>query len=419
MRPRLTQDSLAACLIITFVLSIAGCSKSSTPPATDTPLNLPAGGTAVTTSANQFAINIFQQVLQTEQPTGNVFLSPLSIYLALDMTYNGAAGTTADSMATTLRLSDISTGELNSVCNALLQQLPKEDSRVQLSLANSIWYNQIAPQPSPAFLDSVSTNYQGTIQALDFNNQASINTINSWVAKNTANKITTIIDQLNSADVMVLINAIYFNGAWTNAFKTSDTKTGPFYLPNGTTVSVPFMNQTMTIRTASTPAFTLAELPYGTAKGFDMYIALPTDQTKPINEFAATLNATALSTAVSGFDSTTVQVILPKWEYYYTMLNMQPELSQLGMGIAFSTAADFSKMYPTTSVAISKVIHKAYIKVSEEGTEAAAVTAVKMTETAVQLPPAIRADHPFVYFIMEKQTGLILFMGIVNDPSKN
>jgi serine protease inhibitor len=415
-----------ALLILGMICVLPACKKSNstiTGSGAYTPLDLPAGSQSVTNASNEFAINIFQQVMQSDQTTSNKLISPLSIYLALSMTYNGAAGATLDSMAGTLGLTGVPTTQLNGVSQALLQQLPKEDDKVQLSLANSIWYAQGGPQPAPAFLNTAQTDYLGLVQSLDFANPASVNTINSWVAKNTDNYIPTIINQLNASDLMLLINAIYFDGAWLNAFQTGNTQNQPFHLTNGSTVSVPFMNQTVSIRASIGSTFTLAELPYGTGKAFDMYLAIPTSTGISINDFAASLDATSLATAISQLDTVDAALTIPKWNYSYAVNQMAPELSQLGMGIAFESGADFSNMYPSASVNISQVIHKTYIKVSEEGTQAAAATAVVVTYTAMPgghpQPVPIVADHPFVYLIVEKQTGTILFIGVVNDPSQS
>ena len=421
MVPRNRAGLLSACLILCFALTLVSCKKSGpSSQGIDTPLDLPAGSEAVTTAANQFALNAFQQTLQTEPAGTNMLISPMSIYFALGMTYNGAAGTTADSMAKALNLTGIPAGQFNAVSKALLQQLPKEDNKVQLSIANSIWYNKTFPQPTAAFGDTVANQFLATLQGLDFSNASSTNTINSWAAKNTGNKIPTIIKSLSADDIMLLINAIYFNGTWLNSFKTSDTHTQPFHLSNGSTVNVPFLNQQVDIRTFTTAAYTLAELPYGTGKAFDMYLAIPNNN-GDVKQLAQSLDATALAASISKLDTAKVRLTIPKWEYAYFIDNMEPELSQMGMGIAFSGAADFANIYPTVPVSITKVIHKTYISVSEEGTQAAAVTAVLMTLTSVVTPSiqTIVADHPFVYLIVEKQTGTILFIGVVNDPSQH
>jgi len=419
MRHHLRAGHLSACLLLCLALTLLSCHKNISTPATSTPLDLPPNSYAVTNSANEFAFTLFQSTLKTEPTGSNMLISPLSVYMALSMTYNGAAGATRDSMALALQQSGIPISQLNAVSKALITQLPKEDSKVQLSIANSIFYSNKGPQPAPDFLDSTKTNYLSAMQAIDVSQPAAaLNTINAWVAKNTKNKIPAILDQLDPYTLMVLVNAIYFNAPWLNSFKPAQTRAMPFSLAGGSTVSTPFMNQEMTIRSWFGPTFTLAELPYSTGKGFAMYVVLPNDPAQSITDFAASFKLDSLSNACAHLDSSFVSVSLPKWEYSYSITNMKRELTALGMGIAFGDA-DFSKMYPTASVSLSQVAHKTYIKVSEEGTEAAAATAVTVELTSAPMIRAIKADHPFLYVIAEKQTGTVLFVGIVNDPTKN
>lgn len=410
---------LCAGILITCT-TLLSCHKSNPnpTPANYEPLSLPANGTAVIDASNDFAIRMFRATLSIDAVDNNKLVSPLSIYTALSMVYNGAAGSTRDSMTHTLALNGIDIGMLNAVNKAMMEGLSHEDSKVQLSVANSIWYNTIQPKPLPSFLDSVNKNYHATIQGLNFGDPASAKTINSWVSQQTNNKITKIIDATSADDLMWLINAVYFNGAWKFVFKTSDTRNDLFHLSGGTTTSVAFMNQTATVPSYAAPGFNMIELPYGSGNAFCMDLLLPKDATRSIRDFALTLDRPALSKAVTGLDSNSFNIFLPKWEYRYNIDNMRPHLGMLGMDIAFGDAADFSNMYP--GAVISQAIHKTYIKVSEEGTEAAAVTAISFTITsALPGPGTIKFDHPFVYLIREKQTGAILFMGIVADPSKN
>jgi len=419
MQLRAFVNSLSAGLILCFALTFASCHKTIQGPVVDTPLDLPAGSSTITDAANQFAINTFQQTLKTEPSGPNTLISPLSIYLALDMTYNGAAGTTADSMAATLQLQGAPLGQLNAVSHALLQQLPKEDSKVQLNIANSIWYATKFPAPARGFKDSITNSYAGMVQPIDFTNSGSLNTINSWVSKNTAGKIPQLLKQLDPGLVMLLVNAVYFNGSWLHGFPASATQNGPFLTSTGNTVTVPFMNQTTSLRLHTDSNLVMVEMPYGTGEAFDMYLVVPTSRTQPINSFVSGLNATSLDQALNSLDSAKIDLIMPKWEYSYGIDNMQPELTALGMGIAFSDSANFSAMYPGQQTNISQVIHKTYISVSENGTVAAAVTGVGMVTTAAPAILAVKLDHPFVYLIREKATGLILFIGVVNDPSQH
>ncbi|MEO8822968.1 MAG: serpin family protein, partial [Ginsengibacter sp.] len=157
---------------------------------------------------------------------------------------------------------------------------------------------------------------------------------------------------------------------------------------------------------------------YGEGKSFSMYILEPTVHEKSIAEFASSIDENSLTSAINKMDSLTVELKIPKWEYSYEVADMKPELSSMGMGIAFGNNADFSNIYdPTqTKVYISKAIHKTYIKVNEEGTEAAAATAVGISLTSVMVPEIFKIDHPFIYAIIEKQTGAVVFLGMVNEP---
>ncbi|HEV2480672.1 MAG TPA: serpin family protein [Puia sp.] len=418
MAPRTLTGGLSTGLILCFALTFTACHKTVQNTGVDTPLDLPAGSTAIIDASNEFAVKIFQQTWQTEPSGTNTLISPLSIYLALDMTYNGAAGSTADSMAATLQLSGIPLGQLNAVSHALLQQLPKEDSKVQLNIANAIWYATTFPAPASGFTDSITHSYHGALQSLDFTNPGSLNTINSWVSKNTAGKIPKLLNQLNPTLVMLLVNAIYFNGSWLNGFQPGATQNGAFSTSGGNSVVVPYMNQTVLLRLHADSNLTMVEMPYGTGKAFDMYLVLPASQTQPINSFISGLSATNLDQALSSLDSARIALSMPKWEYSYAIDNMQPELTAMGMGIAFGNSANFSAMYPGQSTAISQVTHKTYISVSENGTTAAAVTDVGVVTTVAPAILALKFDRPFVYLIRERSTGMILFIGVVNDPSQ-
>jgi len=411
----LPAGARSACLILLFALTLPACHKSNSSPVSD-PLDLPPNSSQVITAGNDFAINFFRAQLQQDPADNNKLISPLSIYTALSMVYNGAAGATKDSMAKTMALAGISAPSLNALNKALIEQMPHEDSKVQLSIANSIWYDQHRAQPKPGFLDTIQRDYAATMQALDFGNPSAPKTINSWVAQHTNNKIPSVIDHIGSDDLMFLINAIYFNGAWQYGFKTEDTHNSTFYKQDGTTINAPFMTQKISLRMNQGTAFTMVELPYGTGKAFDMYILLPNNRTQSLNDFALSLDQSSLTNAFSHLDSTTVQLSLPKWEYSYSIESMIPSLRKLGMGIAFSGEADFSNMY-SAPVFISKALHKTYIKVNESGTEAAAVTVIGITLTSSPAgPPLVKIDHPFVYLVTEKQTGSMLFMGLLNDP---
>jgi serpin B len=408
--------------LVLIILVISSCKKTN-PNLTDhtSTIVLPADGTSVINANNQFAFDFFRGTLAQDTANNNKLISPLSIYLALSMVYNGAGNATKDSIAKTLQLSGIDINSLNSVCKELISQLPKEDNKVQLDIANSIWYRQNSFQPLPSFLNTIQNSYSTSIKGLNFDNPSSVNTINNWVAQKTNNKIPMIIQNISPDDLMYLINAIYFKGSWQHAFKTSDTYNDVFYLRDGSTKSVSFMKQNITTKIFSNSAFTMIELPYGGGKSFSMYILKPLDSQESLNAFATSMNKNILTDATSKMDSASIELEIPKWEYSYEIADMKPELSMLDMGIAFGDNADFSKIYnpAEAKVYITKAIHKTYIKVNEEGTEAAAVTAFGAGTTSISVPTVLKLDRPFLYSIVEKQTGAVLFLGMVNDPSGN
>jgi len=407
-------------LFIAAACFFLSCKKSGVNPPGDVTntITLPANGTSAVAASNSFAFKFFQSALQNDAGGNNKLISPLSIYLALSMVYNGADNATKDSMATALQLAGFNINDLNQTCKALIDQLPGEDNKVTLSIANSIWYAKGNIQPLSSFLTVNSNYFNAGFQPLDFTNPSSVNTINNWASANTQGKIPTILTAIDPSDVMYLLNAIYFKGAWQYSFKPSDTYNDAFHLPDGSIVNVPFMKQVLTLNTFHGSQFDMAELPYGGGNSFSMFVISPNDKTIPFNQFAANLDATVIKSAVAGMSKVPgVTLLLPKWEYSYPIDDMRPELAALGMGIAFSNGADFSKMY-NTGVEIDKAIHKTYIKVDEVGTEAAAVTVIGITPTDVGPFNYFRLDHPFIYVIAEKQTGAILFTGILNDPSK-
>ena len=410
-RPENNSCILLTCLLILAVGTFS-CRKSGPSPEVTRTLELPAGSARVIASGNQFATNFFGAVLQKDPLTQNKLISPFSIYIALSMLYNGSAGATRDSIALALQQAGISIDQLNAVSKALIRQLPTEDSKISLSIANSLWYQQSGPQPLPGFLDTIGNEYNGHLQALSFDASA-VNTVNSWVSTATHGKITSIINSFTPDEVMLLVNAIYFNGPWH--FSVLTTSTQPFTLPDGSIKNVPTMSFETTLRTYKDPAYTLLELPYGAGNSFAMYVALPTDQQQSLTSFASSFNASTFSAALSRLDSLRAGIFLPKWELSYSIDDMLPDLAALGMGIAATTNADFSNMFPGPAH-VSRAIHKTWIDVNEQGTQAAAATGIGV-ETSAPSIPAILVNHPFLYFIVEKQTGAILFIGTMNDPS--
>lgn len=411
----------AFALLLFPIVIFPSCKKNPVmPDQKTTPIVLPPNGAEVVAAGNQFAFDFFHATLNEDVSEKNKLVSPLSIYLALSMVYNGADHATKDSMDKALRLHGIDINTLNAVCSTFVKSLPGEDNRVQINIANSIWYRNEGYQPYPSFLGLVQNSYDAEIKPLDFADPNSVNMINKWVAEKTKGKIPRVLDQISPDDLMFLINAIYFNGKWKHAFKASNTRSENFYANGVTPKPVPFMIQKMVTPLYSDENITIAELPYGGGNSFSMYILMP-NGSQSLKECIANLNPQTFRQSLEKMDSSDFEIHLPRWEYSYELPDMKPELSGLGMGIAFTPQADFSKIYDETQtrVQITKAIHKTYIKVNEEGTEAAAVTVIGIGMTAMPQPRILKIDHPFVYAIVEKQTDAVLFLGTVNDPSAN
>lgn len=391
----------------------AACNKSSTAPFSR-PVVLPSGSSATITATQQFAFDFFRAQLQTNDTAVNKLVSPLSIYFALAMTYNGAAHATRDSIQKTLRLTTNDTIALNETLQALASQLPNADSRVQLSIANAIWYNSGYLSPLPGFANTMSRYFGAGLRPLNFSDAAGVDVINQWASDQTHQKIPKILDGLSGDILMYLLNAIYFKGSWQYQFNKNATALKPFRLANNTVVNTPFMSMKADLNYFSNDSVSVVELPYGSGN-FSMTVLLPHNNGS-VTDFAQHLQAGNFYNWQSQLRKQTLQLFLPRFSYSYSIDKLQPALSQLGMRIAFSDFADFSNMY-TVPAQINKALHKTFIEVTEEGTTAAAVTAIGIELTNAAPVPVLSIDHPFVYLITEKTSNTILFIGTVGNPA--
>lgn len=361
-------------------------------------------------SNTKFSFKLFQQLLKTESQK-NLFISPFSIALALSMTYNGANGKTQQEMAQTLEIQELSLDDLNLANQTLTASLEDSPASVQLNISNSLWGNQTVSF-NPEFLKRNQEFYHAKVTQLDFSNPQSVHQINNWVKAKTQQKIPQIIDQLSPNDILVLINAIYFKGKWTQPFNASQTQNQPFYLNNGTTRPIPFMNQQGTYDYLENDLFQAVSLPYGDER-FSFYVLLPK---KNLQEFQQNLNVKQWQEWTTQFASRPGKIQIPKFKTEYSV-ELRNILQSLGMKSAFA-GADFSQM-TQTPVAISAVKHKTFIEVNEEGTEAAATTAVVMTRTSISRPVTpfqMVVNRPFFCVIRDNRTGMILFMGSMVEP---
>lgn len=382
-------------------------------PITELPRELSVAEGKLIDADNRFAFRLFREVVAQDTTEGNIFISPLSVAMALGMTYNGAAGETREAMARTLELQGLDIQEVNEAYRSLIDLLRGLDPRVEWILANSIWYRETLV-PLPQFLDVNRQYFDAEVAGLDFNDPAVAARINGWVDDATRGRITEIVpDPMPMNIVMYLINAVYFKGAWTDPFDPDRTRSRPFTLASGSEVMVAMMarEQARTLPLARLDEGLIFELPYSRGAHV-MTVVLPAEG-MDLGTISDGLDADRWNTWMASLDSTSVFIELPKLEFAYE-LTLNDVLSALGMGIALTPAADFSNMYQGGGPWIDEVKHKTFVKVDEEGTEAAAATSVSMVES---LPPTITVDRPFFFAIRERFSGTVLFMGRVMDPN--
>jgi len=390
-----------------------------------------------------FAFDLYAALRQRD---GNLFYSPHSISIALAMIYAGARGETQRQMADTLHF--LPEDRLHQAFNALDLKLAgrgpwagsnyknrlqrhivnpvwwlagggpppwsKDEKRFQLNIVNAVW-----GQKDYVFLDDflnvLGENYGAGIKTLDFKGApgASRNIINNWVSDQTKGKINDIVpgSSINHSTRMILSNAIYFNAAWLHRFNKSKTKNGTFYLIDGQEVEVPMMRQKETFfGYFRGDGYQAVELPY-TGGELSMIILLP--DAGRFDEFEAALDAETVRTVSTALRSMEFILTMPKFEFEsdFSLVNI---LSEMGMPDAFFGTADFSGMTGNRELRIEAVVHKAYVAVDEDGTEAAAATFALMQ--LVSAPMRVVVDHPFVFLIRDIETGAILFVGRVVDP---
>ncbi|MBD2460185.1 serpin family protein [Oscillatoria sp. FACHB-1407] len=361
----------------------------------------------------RFSFKLFSELIR-QNGVGNVTVSPSSVAIALSMTYNGANAETQRAMAQTLEFRGMSLQEVNRANAALRQSLDSADPDVQLAIANSLWCRE-GITFNADFLRYNRESYQAEVTSLNFASPSALSTINSWVNRNTQGRIPEILSRIDRDALLFLINAIYFKGNWTRAFDRSATVDRPFYLSNGTTKPHPLMSQRGSYLYLETAQFQAISLPYGNER-FSMYVFLPRSSST-LTAFVQTLTADNWTEWNYQFASQNGSLQLPRFKLNYG-IELSDVLKAIGMANAFDPSrADFSGI-SNQRTAISFVQHKTFIEVNEEGTEAAASTAVGISRSAAPTRPPFEmiVDRPFFYAIQDNETGQILFMGTVVDP---
>lgn len=381
----------------------AACDKLPDQPQ---PLNLSQNDLKVLQQGNQFGFGLFN-LMAGEDPDSNLCISPYSIYTALSMAANGADGQTLDEMLDLLGISGNEVGELNTSVKTLNDVLIGKDPETVFETANSVWYNTNGFSVYPGFIASMQDFYSARVEGLDFSSPAALPAVNGWVKEKTHDKIDRIIEKIMPEDVCYLINALYFNGKWITRFDKDETRLDNFMNASGKSTAVPTMYLKDTVNAIVSQDLQAVELPYGDGS-WSMYLFLP-PRTVSIDDWCSEQFPASWDDLRLRFEPVpAMEIHLPQFKLENSF-ELSGQLKQLGMPTAFTAAADFSKLGPGP-LAISQVLHKTYIDVNEDGTEAAAVTAVIITRTSM---PAneIRFNRPFVFAIAEKTTGSIIFIG--------
>lgn len=369
------------------------------------------------TAQNQFGFELLRQL--QDSASENRVISPLSVAIALAMAQNGAGSTTLSAMQQTLHLDQWDEAAINGAIAAQIDALGAADPSVQMAIANSLWARQNSLELQPDFMTAARQAYGAEVQTLDFDQPAALQTINGWVARATADKIPTILDQINSDDVLFLINAIYFKGLWQTPFEPAETAEAPFYLADGSTLSQPLMHQSGDFLYAETDTFQAVTLPYGNGR-FTMTVLLPKTAAARQSLQSGQLNDETWQQWQRLYRQRPGTLKLPRFKIE-AEADLNSALSNLGMAIAFNPGqADFSRL-SSHDTFISRVKHKTLIEVNEAGTEAAGVTAIGIrTTSAPSQPPQpfeMTVDQPFFIAIQENTSRSILFLGWVMDPS--
>jgi serine protease inhibitor len=408
------------CLVLALTLPACelpfglGGTDRAPPEITELPRSLTTQELQIRSASNAFGFDLLREIVG-EAPGESHFISPLSASMALGMTLNGAERSTFDAMRSTLRFGDLSRQEINAAYRGLLDLLADLDPRVTFHIANAVWHTDRLT-PLPSFVEAVRGSFDATVSPIDFLDPGAPRTLNAWVRERTRNRIAGIVpDPLpNAGDVvMYLLNAIYFNGDWTERFDRRETRTGDFHLADGSRAPVRYMVRAGGIRVGGGQDHQVVELPYG-GKAFAMTVVIPRDPaglTGLIRELDEVRWNALVSTL--GEESGRARIHLPRFSLEWER-SLVETLEALGMGEAFAPGrADFSGLFGDGGLVLSDVRHKTFLRVDEEGTEAAVVTSVGVE--VVSAPPEIRVDRPFLFALRERLTGTVLFLGAVAE----
>ncbi len=369
----------------------------------------------------RFALNIIKE-LQKEDENKNIFISPISISIALAILYNGSEQLTRDAIAETLQINEMNLSDINKGYRELIDSLKNIESQVSLNIGDSIWIRKsFESSIKISFKDTLTTYFRSEILPREFNDPDTVKEINAWVNSETAGKIDKIIDDIDQDTMLFIINAIYFKGEWMKKFDESKTRLRSFYLQNGVKISVDMMSVVEKISYYSDSSVQVARLPYGRDK-IAMYVLLP-EEGISLNSFIQTLEQERLDGILARMTVIELELQLPRLKLEYGKKRLNDALIRLGMGDAFSresanlkgiASVDREKLF------VSFVDHKAVVEVNEKGTEAAAATSIGIRLSSFQINThKFVVSRPYLILIRDDRSGSILFMGKVLDPTRS
>ncbi len=362
-------------------------------------------------NASAFALKLFAE--ETTGRAGNVLISPFSAYFALDMVLNGAAGKTREQMAAVLGTPTEQIDKLNQQNEECIKSL-NSSSGVKLEVANAIYSDRSAPFKQ-SFIDLCQSKYSAEAHSEDFSKPQTVAVINKWCSEKTHGKITEILKTLTKDDKLILLNAIYFKGTWREKFEDRLTQDDHFTMSSGEQSPVKMMHQRVHTGYFRGSNFSSVSLAYAGDKQ-KMFIFLPNSDVK-LAAFQAQFTEENWNSWKKRFRSTDVDLSLPRFKVEFKT-DLKKSLVSMGMQNAFSAAGNFSQM-TSSNVCIGYVLQKTYMNVNEEGTEAAAVTAVGMVRAAAarpSMPINFRVDRPFIVALVDEPTNQILFLGTITKP---
>lgn len=365
---------------------------------------------------NQLGMKLFKQLRANEEGK-NVSISPNSITAALALAYNGSAGETATELGKLLGYAPAERLQMNKDHQALLTLLNNIGSGIEIKTANSIWAKEELPLRKE-YLNTGKAYYEADIRNTDFSGQQSVKDINEWISNHTEHKIKKMLEKPPGEDTLaVLVNAVYFKGGWNQVFAEDDTQSTDFYPTRGSKVQVDMMKQSGVFVYAETENWQAIRLPF-TAWEMDMLIVLPTEDYS-LDELQDEFAKGELQESL--FDGRVGEISLPRFTASYG-IDLKDALKALGVKQAFdSNRGNFSNLAEIPDpIYINQIIHKSYLKVNEQGSEAAASTLVALMvggASPTEEPFKMVVNRPFLFAIKERQTGVMLFLGVIENPS--